>query len=423
MKNPYLMTHILSHLHSCARIYDKDRIFIRTYRHDSANTDDPFCEMLVQDPLLRNYDADSQLPLLFSVNEVLVYAWIPIAENYCLLGPVRLAEKIDFLHRLRCPELPNNCHDAPLPSYDHIPCCGVGVLAEDILLLYHIEHLPQDGRPQIEPRQLIYANTTYPQITQKTMRRFYEKVFSNIEYTYAHSPYSHEYREISCIRRGDVEELRHVMEEKSPTSYGKLSKDPIRQRINIGIVSVTLACRAAIEAGLHYETSYSLSDAYIQQMDACTDPMTIDYLYYDAKLQFAKLVRDLLVKKEEDTPTIENRHISHCKDYIFAHLHDKLTVQAIAKDIGLDPNYLSALFHEKEKVPLKQYIIHEKIRIAKNMIAYTHMPYAEISLNLGFSSQSHMGKEFKRITGLTPSAYRLEHSLDDFVSNSMKSST
>lgn len=118
-------------------------------------------------------------------------------------------------------------------------------------------------------------------------------------------------------------------------------------------------------------------------------------------------------------PVKENRHISHCKDYIFAHLHEKLTVQKIADAIGLEANYLSALFRKCENVSLKQFILHEKIELAKNLLAYSDYSYIHIATSLGFSSQSHMGAEFKKVIGMTPRAYRIANSEDDFVKESM----
>ena len=264
------------------------------------------------------------------------------------------------------------------------------------------------------------ANCVYEQIKRKALKAFYKTVFVNVENGFAHNPYNHEVRECACIRRGDVEGLRRVLDERFPGRYGKLSEDPVRQAINIGIVAITLASRAAIEGGLHFETSFYLSDVFIQQLEACHDIMTIESLYHGAELQYAELVHELLVKKEGNTPVMENRHISHCKDYIFAHLHEKLTVQSIADAIGLEANYLSALFRKCEQVSLKQFILHEKVKEAKHLLAYTDYSYIHIAACLGFSSQSHMGAEFKRVTGMTPRAYRITNSEDDFVKESME---
>ncbi|WP_415933897.1 helix-turn-helix domain-containing protein [Ruminococcus champanellensis] len=42
----------------------------------------------------------------------------------------------------------------------------------------------------------------------------------------------------------------------------------------------------------------------------------------------------------------------------------------------------------------------------KNMLAYSDFSYLEISLSLGFSSQSAFTSTFRRLTGMTPGKYR-----------------
>ncbi|MBD5153425.1 MAG: helix-turn-helix transcriptional regulator [Oscillibacter sp.] len=420
MKNPYLLTHVLTHIHSTVRIYGKDCSLLREASSEIVVPDRDYSEHILRHPLLRSYDPSAQPPLIFSVNETLVYSWFFAGGEFFLLGPTRLPETVTFRYKMTFPVPAAEPDEAVSAWEDTIPYCSISVFADDILLLYHIESGMTNEAAYLGARQLLAANCVYEQIKRQALREFYKTVFINVENGFAHNPYNHEVRECACIRRGDVEGLRRIHEERYPGRFGKLSEDPVRQMINIGIVTITLASRAAIEGGLHFETSFYLSDVFIQQLEACHDVMTIDSLYHNAELQYAELVHELLVKKEGDIPVMENRHISHCKDYIFAHLHEKLTVQEIAAAIGLEANYLSALFRKCEKVSLKQFILHEKIEMAKNLLAYSDFSYIHIATSLGFSSQSHLGAEFKKMTGMTLRAYRLANSEDDFVRESME---
>lgn len=416
MKNPYLLTHILSHLHSIVRVFGNSGALLEeSVSEDFHFTINDWPQILAH-PLIRSYDP-AQPPLLFSVNEKLVYAWVPTDGGFCLLGPTQLTEEVKFRHKLSLPQRTDN--EAETAWAEAVPYCSINVFVEDILLLYHLEYRIPEGAPPLDSQQLLAANCTYEQIRHQALKEFYTTVFENVENGFAHNPYNHEVRECACVRRGDVEGLRRVLSEAYPGRYGKLSEDPIRQAINLGIVAITLTSRAAIDGGLHYETSFYLSDVFIQQMEACHDIITIESLYRNAELQYAQLVHELLVQKEGNMPVKENRHISHCKDYIFAHLHEKLTVQKIADAIGLEANYLSALFRKCENVSLKQFILHEKIELAKNLLAYSDYSYIHIATSLGFSSQSHMGAEFKKVIGMTPRAYRIANSEDDFVKESM----
>ena len=57
-------------------------------------------------------------------------------------------------------------------------------------------------------------------------------------------------------------------------------------------------------------------------------------------------------------------------------------------------------------MPFRQFIIHARVNAAKNMLAYSDFSYLEISLSLGFSSQSAFTSTFRRLTGMTPGKYR-----------------
>ena len=272
----------------------------------------------------------------------------------------------------------------------------------------------------IEPMvfsQLLSEGTSDWKI-RRMIRELYQTVFENIENGITHNPYSHEAREVECIRLGDAEGLRRVLRERFPERYGKLADDALRQEINMGIVSVTLASRAAIESGLHYEIAFYLSDISIQRLNKCQSAMEALELAGGVEMLYAELVHDLQKNGGGEVPR-QNRHISRCKDYIVAHLHEKLTIHDIAKAVGLEANYLSVLFQRCENVSLKQYILNEKVRMVKSQLVYSNFSYSQIAANLGFSSQSHMGTIFKKTTGMTPRAYRNAHSNDDFVRESM----
>lgn len=423
MKNPYLMTHVMNHLHTNALFFDNKK---NLKEKICAAWDDSIGQSLLTHPLIDEQLQDNHVPMIFSVDGHLVYGWIPMDEEFCLLGPLRLSEDLSFRYRVELELQPDKKLLQDLKK--EAPLCSASLLAEDMVLLYQMEHCAPDHDAGLDVRQLMEANFGTSQLNHQVTKELYDSVFEQVEAGFAHNPYNHEQREYACIRRGDVEGLRRIVAERFPGRYGTLSQNAVRQEVYLGIVAITLASRAAIEGGLHFEIGFHLSDVSIQKLDAClmagekADLNEIVSIYINAQLQYAEMVHELLIKKGGDTPTVENRHISHCKDYIYVHLHEKLTVKDIAQAIGLDANYLSSLFRKKEKVSLKQFIMYEKISRAKIMLAYSGLSPAEIAFNLGFASQSHMGKEFKKITGMTAREYRLAYSKDDFVRESFPTS-
>jgi AraC-like DNA-binding protein len=76
--------------------------------------------------------------------------------------------------------------------------------------------------------------------------------------------------------------------------------------------------------------------------------------------------------------------------------------------------YLSALFKKTEQITITDYILREKVKLAKNLLTYSEYTIEHIGLYLGFSSQSHFGKVFKKYTGVTPNLYRQRNARKDF---------
>lgn len=247
---------------------------------------------------------------------------------------------------------------------------------------------------------------------------YYDRIFHNQENQVIHNPITHEHRLLESIERGQPEITKKAIEEGAEFTdhVGVLAEDPLRNEKNLGIVNVTTASRAAMRGGLHYEKAYILSDCCIQRIEKCTDIAAVRELYHAVQLQYAELVRDSKQTNAEET-ACENSHIEHCKNYIFTHLHGKITVQEIAAYIGLTPNYLSALFRKYEHISLNQYILEEKIKLVQKMLIYSPYSYIEIANYFGFTSQSHMGVVFKKVTGMTLRNYREKYKKSEFFEN------
>ena len=108
----------------------------------------------------------------------------------------------------------------------------------------------------------------------------------------------------------------------------------------------------------------------------------------------------------------QNLYIEQCKNYIFSHLHDKIKIPEIATELSLNPNYLSVLFRKYEGVSIKQFIINEKIKVVKKLLIHSDRSYLEIAICMSFSSQSHLEKQFKKITGITLRQYREKYYIE-----------
>lgn len=78
----------------------------------------------------------------------------------------------------------------------------------------------------------------------------------------------------------------------------------------------------------------------------------------------------------------------------------------ISAELHHDYSHLSKLFSEVQGVTIEQYYISLKIERVKELLVYDDLPLSEIADKLNYSSVSHLSKQFKKVTGLTPTHFR-----------------
>lgn len=100
--------------------------------------------------------------------------------------------------------------------------------------------------------------------------------------------------------------------------------------------------------------------------------------------------------------------VARAKKYIKENYKDELHLNKIANNIGISPNYLSTLFKKTEGISFTEYITKTKINHAKELLRDNKYKIYEISENLGYSNAYYFSRVFKKVTGLTPSEYRLK---------------
>ena len=93
-------------------------------------------------------------------------------------------------------------------------------------------------------------------------------------------------------------------------------------------------------------------------------------------------------------------------DYIHTYLNRDLSLAELASVVNISPTYFASLFKQTMGISPHQYVIQQRVERAKVMLMKTDLAIADIALQVGFSSQSHLTQQFKRVTGLTPKQIR-----------------
>ncbi|MBF2083942.1 helix-turn-helix domain-containing protein [Thermoleptolyngbya sp. C42_A2020_037] len=93
-------------------------------------------------------------------------------------------------------------------------------------------------------------------------------------------------------------------------------------------------------------------------------------------------------------------------DYIHTYLNRDLSLAELAGVVNISPTYFASLFKQTMGISPHQYVIQQRVERAKVMLMKTDLAIADIALQVGFSSQSHLTQQFKRLTGVTPKQVR-----------------
>lgn len=112
------------------------------------------------------------------------------------------------------------------------------------------------------------------------------------------------------------------------------------------------------------------------------------------------LTKSVKLKQDEET-------FSHILAYMNTHICDSLTIDQICHDNLISRSQLQKLFHAKCSSGIIDYFSRLKIDYAKELIREKNMNFTQIADTLGYTSIHYFSRQFKKISGMSPSEYAL----------------
>ena len=224
-----------------------------------------------------------------------------------------------------------------------------------------------------------------------------------------HHSYDEELLQYEYLRDGDIRSVEESKRLFRTGITGHLSDDPVRDKKYLFVASITLATRFAIEGGIEAQVAYNMSDNFIQSMDKLDTIEDIYELQTEMIKSFTLKVKKNKSKRNPSDISDVSRQVWEAMDYIYFHMHERITVEDVASAVSLSPNYLNHLFAKEKGQSIQKYISARKIDAAKNMLQYSDYSVTQISAILAYSSVSHFISSFKKATGTTPRDFSLKY--------------
>lgn len=100
----------------------------------------------------------------------------------------------------------------------------------------------------------------------------------------------------------------------------------------------------------------------------------------------------------------ENKAVDQARRYIDERFSQGVSLHEVAQHVALSPYYLLRVFRAEVGMPPYAYLESVRVRHAQRLIE-AGKSLADVAMEVGFSSQSHLTHRFKKIIGVTPGQY------------------
>lgn len=128
------------------------------------------------------------------------------------------------------------------------------------------------------------------------------------------------------------------------------------------------------------------------------------YRRYSSPLALQKSLSNTLPQKITKSKS-DSEIFSRVLDYLEQKICTQVTIEEICKDNLVGRSQLQKIFKAQTSLGIIEYFSKMKIETAKELIRTNHMNFTQISEYLGYSSIHYFSRQFKKITGMTPSEY------------------
>ncbi|MBW5447944.1 response regulator [Cohnella sp. CFH 77786] len=103
---------------------------------------------------------------------------------------------------------------------------------------------------------------------------------------------------------------------------------------------------------------------------------------------------------------LEPDAVHEIKRYIQEHSQEEISLETIAKRVGLSPFYISKMFKEQLGVNYIDFLTECRIEKAKTFMLDPEFSLKEIAFEVGYNDPNYFSKVFKKTTGVAPTDYR-----------------
>jgi AraC family transcriptional regulator len=101
--------------------------------------------------------------------------------------------------------------------------------------------------------------------------------------------------------------------------------------------------------------------------------------------------------------------LTRIKEFVADHISKGIGISELASVVGLSQFHFIRAFKHSNGLSPYQYVLSERISVAKELLSQSHLSIADVALAVGFSDASQLNRVFRKLIGVTPTVYRREN--------------
>lgn len=166
------------------------------------------------------------------------------------------------------------------------------------------------------------------------------------------------------------------------------------------VMQCVIYTNAAINGGVSPKVAWAIREFFLRKTDKASSITEYYSICYELLMTCVTIAREL--RNSAST----NKYVNKAKAIVASNLESIVSVQDLAKQLGITADYLCKVFKSYEGKSIKNYISEQRLKTAAQLLRYTDYSIIDICQLCGFSSQSYFAKLFKEFFGESPIKYR-----------------
>ncbi|HKL58541.1 MAG TPA: response regulator [Sphaerochaeta sp.] len=128
---------------------------------------------------------------------------------------------------------------------------------------------------------------------------------------------------------------------------------------------------------------------------------------FETKHLLKEAICTALAAKRYEKKSVSDIIVSSVKQKVSSNVsNEKFTVEEAIEGLNYSNNYIRHIFTQTEGMSIKEYIITERMLLAKHLLENSDMPIKEIAERTGHHNQHYFSSSFKKYVGSSPSEWR-----------------